>query len=73
MPLTIIVYAAIVAIGLIALPANTDKVAVPATLLWRFRVASAGGQLVLWTTLGLTSGALASRARDKEIASFVME
>ena len=34
----------------------------PATLLWRFRLASLGTQAVLWTTLGLLFGALTERS-----------
>ncbi len=34
----------------------------PATVLYDFRVASLGGQLVLWTTLGLVFGALVERS-----------
>ncbi|MBN9098014.1 MULTISPECIES: CbtA family protein [unclassified Pseudonocardia] len=35
----------------------------PAPLLYGFRLASLGGQLMLWTTLGLTFGALVDRTR----------
>ncbi len=34
----------------------------PATLLWRFRLASLGTQAVLWTTMGLLFGALTERS-----------
>jgi len=34
----------------------------PATLLWRFRLASLGTQAVLWTTLGLLFGVLTERS-----------
>ena len=34
----------------------------PATVLYDFRLASLGGQLVLWTALGLVFGALVHRA-----------
>lgn len=34
----------------------------PAVVLWRFRIASVGIQLVLWTTFGLLFGALAERS-----------
>src|SRR5437763_1988951 len=61
-PLTAIVYAVIIGAGLVLLPANTDKVPVPATLLWRFRLASAGGALVFWTTLRLAYGVLITRS-----------
>jgi predicted cobalt transporter CbtA len=34
----------------------------PAVVLWQFRIASAGAQLIMWTTIGLGFGALAERA-----------
>jgi predicted cobalt transporter CbtA len=33
----------------------------PATVLWQFRIASLGGQLIMWTTLGLIFGVAAER------------
>lgn len=33
----------------------------PATVLWQFRIASLGGQLIMWTTLGLLFGVAAER------------
>jgi predicted cobalt transporter CbtA len=42
----------------------------PGSTLWSFRLASVGTQLVLWTALGLTFGALAEKAlARKEISS----
>jgi predicted cobalt transporter CbtA len=43
---------------------GVDEVAAgfPATLLWRFRLASVGTQAVLWTTVGLLFGALTERS-----------
>jgi hypothetical protein len=38
----------------------------PAVVVWRFRVASVGTQLVLWTTLGLLFGALTERAARRQ-------
>ncbi|WP_370947537.1 CbtA family protein [Amycolatopsis sp. cg5] len=38
----------------------------PASTLWTFRVSSIGTQLVLWTVLGLTFGALAERVFAKK-------
>jgi predicted cobalt transporter CbtA len=38
----------------------------PATLLWRFRVASLGVQAVLWATFGLLFGALTERALRRD-------
>lgn len=37
----------------------------PADLLWRFRVASAGIQVILWTTIGLLFGVLAERCIER--------
>jgi len=33
----------------------------PATMLWQFRIASLGGQLIMWTTLGLLFGIATER------------
>jgi predicted cobalt transporter CbtA len=38
----------------------------PATVLWRFRVASVGTQLVLWSSLGLLFGALTERNAERQ-------
>src|ERR1700690_1722661 len=52
----------VVAVGL-ALPAvNEVPEAFPAVVLWQFRVASAGAQLVMWSTIGLGFGVLAESA-----------
>ena len=55
-------YAVAVAIAASVLP-TIDEVPAgfPATLLWNFRVASAGMQLVLWSVLGLAFGVVADR------------
>jgi predicted cobalt transporter CbtA len=46
-----------------ALPAvNEVPDTFPATVLWRFRVASSGVQLLMWATIGLAFGPLAERA-----------
>lgn len=49
-----------------ALPPAPDAVEVPATLVWRFRVASLGASLTLWTVLTLGLGwVVAEAARRK--------
>jgi predicted cobalt transporter CbtA len=40
-----------------------------ATVLWRFRVASLGIEVVLWTILGLVFGALAERQLSRQTKS----
>ena len=62
---TLIVSAAYLAIVIIAgymLP-TVDEVpdAFPAVVLWKFRIASLGAQLLMWGTLGLAFGALVQR------------
>jgi len=56
-------YLALIAAAYVILP-GVDEVAgsFPANLLWRFRVASAGIQSVLWVTIGLAFGTLTERS-----------
>jgi predicted cobalt transporter CbtA len=56
-------YVAVVAVVALLLPAVNEVPAdFPATVLWRFRIASMGTQLVVWTTFGLLFGALTERS-----------
>ncbi|MDQ1394758.1 MAG: hypothetical protein QOG64_17, partial [Acidimicrobiaceae bacterium] len=59
-PLAAIAFAVIIGAGLAGLPGSPDKVAAPATLIWRFRLAVAGGSAVFWATLGLAFGLVAA-------------
>ena len=66
------VAAYLVVIGLVgwALPAvNETPDDFPATVLYQFRLASLGGQLVLWTVLGLAFGALVDRKQAAPAAT----
>jgi predicted cobalt transporter CbtA len=55
-------YLAVVVIAMLALPAVDEVPAdFSAAVLWQFRTASLGTQVVLWATLGLVFGALAER------------
>ena len=51
----------VVVVGLALPPVDEVLVEFPAVVLWRFRIASAGAQLIMWTTIGLLFGALAGR------------
>jgi predicted cobalt transporter CbtA len=52
---------AVLAVGL-ALPAIDEVPAeFPAVVLWQFRIASLGAQLIMWATIGLVFGALTER------------
>src|SRR6266540_2857155 len=63
-------FVAVVAVAGLVLP-RIDEVAgdFPATVLWRFRLASVGTQLVLWTTFGLLFGALTERSLRRRAAA----
>jgi hypothetical protein len=49
-------------------PVNEVPADFSATVLWRFRLASVGTQLVLWTTIGLLFGALTERRARRDAA-----
>ena len=50
------------ALLVILLPAPSDPINAPANLVWHFRLASLGGNLLLWTILSLGFGSLAMSA-----------
>ncbi|MCA1845894.1 MAG: CbtA family protein, partial [Actinobacteria bacterium] len=62
--------AIVVPLGIVcaALPPFPDAIGVPANLLWRFRIASLGGNLLLWSVLTVTFGAAAVR-RERELTN----
>src|SRR6266508_3266618 len=66
----LMVLISVLAVAGLVLP-RIDEVAgdFPATVLWRFRLASVGTQLVLWTTFGLLFGALTERSLRRRAAA----
>jgi predicted cobalt transporter CbtA len=68
--LVAVALAIVVPLGVVCavLPPFPDAVEVPANLLWRFRIASLGGNLLLWSVLTLTFGAAAVR-RERELSA----
>jgi len=53
---------AMIALSLALPSVNEVPEQFPAVVLWQFRVASFGAQLIMWTTIGLAFGMLAERA-----------
>jgi predicted cobalt transporter CbtA len=52
----VVAWVALIAIGYMVLPGSPDAVTAPATLIWRFRLVSAGGALMLWGVTGVAFG-----------------
>ncbi len=67
----VVAFAGALAVGLAlaALPAAPDPVTVPATLIWRFRLSSLGGNAVLWAVLSVGFGLLAAEGSRRRAAS----
>jgi MFS family permease len=58
-----LVFIVIIAAVQLSMPViNEVPAAFPAVLLWKFRVAAIGMQVILWTTIGLLFGALVERS-----------
>jgi len=58
-----LVFIAIIAAVQLSMPTiNEVPAAFPAVLLWKFRVAAIGMQVIMWTTIGLLFGALVERS-----------
>jgi hypothetical protein len=70
-------YLWLVVVGLVLLPSNTDPVAVPADILWQFRLATVAGSAALWFGMGSVFGWLVDRrtavavGRDEPVQSLV--
>ncbi len=64
-PATLAVWVALAVVGLVLLPANTDSVTPPATLIWQFRLSTLAGAVAFWAVLGLTFGWLRVRGSDR--------
>jgi hypothetical protein len=65
LPGVVAAWALAVGIVFTLLPDNPDPIEIPAALLWDVRLASAGGQLVLWAGIGLLFGVLAQRHLER--------
>lgn len=58
------VFVVIIAAVQLSMPTiNEVPAAFPAVLLWKFRVAAIGMQVIMWTTVGLLFGALVERSK----------
>ncbi|CAE6921299.1 hypothetical protein R69927_06579 [Paraburkholderia domus] len=59
-----VVFVAIIAAVQLSMPTiNEVPAAFPAVLLWKFRVAAIGMQVIMWTTVGLLFGAMVERSK----------
>ncbi|MGH2684578.1 MAG: CbtA family protein [Actinomycetota bacterium] len=67
----VIAYVALIVVAALALPPTGDPITPSANLIWHFRIASAGGQLLLWSVLGMVFGLLAWRGDHRPKATTV--
>lgn len=59
-----VVFIVIIGVVQVSMPAiNEVPGGFPAVLLWKFRVAAIGMQVIMWTTIGLLFGAMVERSR----------
>jgi predicted cobalt transporter CbtA len=58
---SVALFAVVVGLGFVVLPGTPDAVTAPATLVWRFRIASLGGAALVWLVSGTVLGALLTR------------
>lgn len=70
-PATVAIWVALATIGLVALPANTDPVEAPATLIWQFRLATVAGAGAYWSVMGMVFGWLRVRNRPDVVVAGV--
>lgn len=70
-PATLAVWVGLAAVGLVLLPANTDPVDPPATLIWQFRLATVAGAAAYWSVMGLVFGWLRVRHRPDVVVARV--
>jgi predicted cobalt transporter CbtA len=68
-PAVIGLYVALVAVGLAVLPGSDDSIEVPATLVWRFRLASLSGTAAYWAVVGVVFGWLRVAAGSRPRSS----
>ncbi len=55
----------VIGVGLALPPINEVPEQFPAVVLWQFRIASLGAQLIMWASIGLVFGALTERANRR--------
>lgn len=65
LPLAAGLFVLIIGVAYAVLPGPPDAVHAPATLIWRFRIASLGGNALLWAVTGTTLGTLLHRANTR--------
>jgi predicted cobalt transporter CbtA len=65
LPLVVTGYGLAIAVAFAVLPDANLQTTIPASLLWNTRLASLGGQALLWSILGVTFGTLAQRLADR--------
>lgn len=66
LPAVVVAWVALVIVGLVGLPGAPDPVRAPATLVWRFRLASLAATAAFWAVAGTVFGWLRMAAAGEE-------
>lgn len=66
-PAAVALWVGLIAVAFAVLPGNPDEIAVGAKLVWRFRLASLGGQAAFWAVAGLVFGWLTIMASGQKV------
>jgi hypothetical protein len=66
-PAAVAMWVLVIGAAYLLLPANPDEIAVAAKLIWRFRLASLGGQAAFWTVTGVLFGWLTIHANGEKV------
>jgi len=61
LPAVVAAWVLAIGVAFVVMPANPDDIDVSAQLVWRFRLASLGGQAALWAVIGVVFGWLGIR------------
>lgn len=66
-PAAVAVWVALIAVAFALLPGNPDEITVGAKLIWRFRLASLGGQAAFWSVAGVVFGWLSLQHGGRKV------
>lgn len=67
LPAAVVLWIVMIGVATAVMPGNADPIRIGAKLIWRFRLASLGGQVAFWATLGTVFGWLGIRQTGRKV------